>query len=516
MHAYYHVLLLLLFLAIRSFSLCSYIPTSFSDAEIALENGEIDTLCFIQYRSLLLTPVNPLLEGWRELQELDYELDSRSFPDYRDLLLFQNNKKALLDEYPWLVPYASLFTLSQDSTTLPVTISLKSEIIADFHGGSRSAVKTMVREKRKGSRIEVAVAVKENDVKPTVRNSVVVLRDGLGHISLGNFVLAKNSLVWGAFEPFHSDTADQYQWLYGTRRSWNGGAFQIDGAKISGGASGHIRYSERGGHGFTELHLNRISFKLLGGYQENKYGTTGVMQFAGYSPKGMVQITRQIENGISLLANYTINSEQWKSEGELWYMSRNFALPFSQKCYELERLFDRTENKTSASGWTVRTGYKPGRWQIRFTFDGVLLDRQGVSDNKLGIRRSGVVPFGVTNRIRFLYRYGVKDQLWEQRADCKPGIFNKKIEFPVSGNSVVENGRWQRASCNLGVLFNPERGKYHLEWFQKWYDSKNSSYGIRSSMSQQIGEKGRGALLLTLPFENDPKVVVQAVVEISI
>lgn len=484
------------------FGACSFIPSSLQEAELALENGEIDSLCFIQYRTLILQPVEPLREGWSRIREISYELDSRTFPTLSDMRSAEN-KEDLLEKFPWLRELEPFFTLEASRSYRAVSGLVSADISAGyFSGDSRTRGRSLLRGTRTGSGGELSLLRGSDRVEPYKRVISLYSEEGRFNLSAGNFNQAKSGLVWGAFRSSGSHLTESEQWLFGTRSGWNGvhgradlNMFQLEGVV-------HLRESEQL---YSSMITIPVKALLLSGgvVVQNRREWLFRTQVRHSSEKCMAEFVNSSEDGFAASGRVDLRGRYLLGEGEVWYLSDRYSPEMSLRVNSLKSRYGREEG--SAVGVVTRFRWRFPHLILDSRFQGEVLDDCGRGEYSLTALSRTRTKISLKQRIMQLRKYEYRDDQWEQVVRVVPRMNNCTVSFPCTGGNLLRNGEWNRGSVTGGVKVGTSNSAAVSSWF-RWYRTSQRRSGISVTLTQKFGRCGASSLALTLPFSESDEM----------
>lgn len=474
---------------------CSFIPSSLQEAELALENGEIDSLCFIHYRTLLLQPVEPLREGWSRIRDLAYELDARTFPSLADMHAAEN-KDELIEQFPWLRELEPFFTLSRSASQRGVTGLVSADISAGyFSGDSRTRSRSLLRGMRTGSGGEVSLVRDSGAVEPYKRVVSLYSREGRFHLSAGNFDQVKSALLWGAFRSSR-ELIDCEQWLFGTRSGWNGFHGTADMKAVHFDGVVHIREKEELYSSLLTVPLKAL-FMSGGVVVQNREEWLFRAQLRHRSESCMAEFVRSSQEGFAALGRVDLSGKYLQGEGEVWYLSDRYSPEMSLLVRSLASRYGRESG--SAVGVVTRFRWKFPHLILDSRFQGEVMKDCGRGEYSLTAMSRTRSMISLKQRIMQLQKYEYEDLQIEQVLRVVPGMSDRSVSFPCTGGNLLRNGRWNRASFTGGIKAGSVNSAALSGWF-RWYRAGEQRSGLSFTLAQKIGKHGASSLALTVPF----------------
>lgn len=485
---------------------CSFIPSSLQEAELALENGEIDSLCFIQYRTLILQPVEPLREGWSRIQELSYELDSRTFPSIPEIraAVDAHDDEKLMRDYPWLRELEPFFTLTSTSAHYGISGLTSADISAGyFSGTSKTRVRSLLRGERTGSGGELSVVSDSTGIEPYKRVFSIYSRNRKFHFAAGHFNVVKNSLIWGAFQSQTESQSESEQWLWGTRTSWNGltGTGNIRDIHFEGII--HARENEQLYSSFLRFPFRKL---VLGGgvvVQQEQNELLYRTQVSDSTGKYLTELVVSSRDGFAAMGRMDFRGDSLSGEGEVWYISDDYSPEMSQRIKSLQRRYG-LENG-SAVGVLTRFRWKFPVVILESRFQGEVLHDCGRGEFTLTASSRTRVNVSFKNRIVQLRKYENMDEQFEQVLRFVPLLKNGKVRFPCTGGNLIRNGQRNRSSLMGGVNIGVNNSVALSSWC-RWYQLSEKRIGMSFTLKQKIGKWGKSSLALTVPFSESDEM----------
>jgi len=498
-HHVFTLLLLIPFVLTAQF--CEQIPTSLSEAELFLESGEIDSVCFEQFRELLLNPVYPRREGWRKIRVLAFELDGMTFPSPAQLTEIPDSiaKIELANRYPWLEPYLPLIEFDQPKTPSPVQGLLTGKISATDSMITDSRGRVVLTGMQNGSFMELSLEEKESQLIPIRRELTGRLGSIGGELSLGNFQVEKRSLLWGDFTSSSSITDVSEQILYGKSSTWNGISGAITRGNLAVESFVHHRKAESMEYGSVLIRSKRIEPKIGIIHQihdsELWIGSV-VLNDSNDRFRVETNLTSEGERAISVSTN--LHVEKVYSTTEIWAISSNYLPQFSSRIGSLQGKYD---TPGSAMGMVSRWNFRGILFRTETRFSGEICDQGGSSDIAISVSSPKILNSSIRNRYSITRNENYTEHFYESAIKTVP--HSKRFSFPLATETRLNESGWDKTSVHLGSSFNGISVKPEMIVSHRFSVDENQKTDLRMAIVQRFKSKGSSSCAVTIPLNNE-------------
>ncbi len=484
---------------------CTQIPGSLSEAEYFLENGEIDSTCFEQFRELLLNPVYPRREGWQRIRELSFEKDGTKFPSIAELTALPDSsaKEMLYKNYPWLLPYDPLFTFEPQLET-PIATGLisgqvKTTTLSEQADTRLRAVAHGTRNHLSG---ELSTITKNQQVTFNRREFAATYPKF--SVSLGNMQVSKRSLLWGHFSSSIDETDPLEEILYGNRSTWNGALATVQNDHIQIETMIHQRGSEQLQHGQIVLKHGKLAPQLSLTRQvreEENYLTSLGFSDSLHRFYGETVISQN--GGVAITIGGVINSEKVHGELEIWTLSDHYSSEFSSRSYSLNQRYSNPKSSVGMQSQWLWAGILT-HYESRFR--GEISKSGGRSDLGMTVRWPKIWNSSIHQRFVSDQADTTNEQFVESSIRTSPK--QNRFTFPTGSENRFTSNGWNKTVLFTGVnfsgiYFHPDLGlKYRI------YRDSEPTFESRFAITHRYKSRGMSSFSLSVPFPDNHNIII--------
>jgi len=487
---------------------------SLIDAETALENDEIDSLCFFRYRDLLLQPVHPQREGWRRIRELSYELEGQQFPTIEDLNNLPDTlkKEILLDQFPWLIPFTSLFELTLMETPLPIQGTFSTTLSSGFVDSTTATnIRASFFTVKSHSGGELTLRGSGDSLSLYRRSVTIGSRNGNLRLFGGNISPIKRDLLWGRYESGSERRDIGESILFGEVSGWNGIWGEINRNRFSAIAGAHFSENQQLATIISTFELNILNLQTgvvtqNSEYQENLF----TIALTDSGNQFRIETDFSDRGGVGIITSATRSGDDGRGEIELWYLSSQYNPIMSRRIHQLDYRYDR--DSSSVIGVRSRVRRDGLILNIDLNFTGELLTEGGREDLAITLFSAQHRKWwSVKNRFYEFENNRTHQRLWAITGKTVPMI--RRIELPLRVSNTMEWGEWKRSSIVGGVRFKNSGNSYEILSYYRTYATGTEHLYLRLSLKQKLNEFGRASLSLEIPLDHTNEIELYGKVE---